>query len=299
MNPIITVLPGAVLGLAVAFATAALVRPARLHLPAALARLDSRTHATGDHDEFQPGRVERLLIPVAVRAAHTTNRWWGIPTPDLDACEITPTRYIARRLAWAGGGVAAAAGLTAVSAAAGLGTPGVLGALFIVVGGVAGSAVPVLDVAKTARKRRAEFRQAIAPYLDLVAQERAAGAAATPALIEAAVVCSSWPFRRLHTTLIRAQHTGQAPWEALADLAGRMRVPELREVADIAATAADGAAVYTTLTATASGLRRAELATDKAAANAASQRLAVPAALLLVGLLMLAGYPALIRMLGG
>lgn len=297
MTPLIAILPGVAFGLALTLAIAAVARPAPLHLPAALARLDAHTHTPPDPDIEAPGRWEKLLIPLAARAARTTNRWWGIPAADLDACEITPTRHVARRLAWAGGGAALAAALVAVAAVGGFGVPAVLAPAAILAGAAAGSVVPVLDVTETARTRRAQFRQAIAAYLDLVAQERAAGAAAGPALLDAASVSDAWPFRRLRATLIRAQHAGQPPWEALTDLANRMRVPELADVADIAATAADGAAVYTTLTAKATGLRRATLSVDKAAANAASQRLTVPVTLLLVGLLLLVLYPALIRLL--
>ncbi|WP_084037443.1 hypothetical protein [Haloechinothrix halophila] len=297
MIPLVATLPGVAFGLALTLAIVAVARPAPLHLPAALARLDAHTRPLADPDTEVPGRWEKLLVPLAARATRTTNRWWGIPTTDLDACEITPTGYVARRLAWAAAGAATAAVLLVVATAGGLGPPVLLAPVAVVAGAAVGSAVPVLDVTETARTRRAQFRQAIAAYLDLVAQERAAGAAAGPALVDAASISEAWPFRRLRATLIRAQHAGQPPWDALIELANRMRVPELADVADIAATAADGAAVYTSLTAKAAGLRRATLSADKAAANAASQRLTVPVTLLLVGLLLLVLYPAVIRLL--
>lgn len=296
MSALVTILPGVAAGLAATLCIAALARPAPLHLPAALARLDA--HTTID----TPGaegtrRWERLVVPIAARAARTPNRWWGIPAVELDICDLAPTRYVARRLAWAGVSAATAAILLAIAALGGIATPAALSLVLVAASAVAGSVVPVFAVAEAARIRRGQFRHALAVYLDLVAQERAAGAAAAPALLEAAAVCSAWPFRRIRACLAHAQHAGQPPWQALAELATRMRVPELSEVADTAATAADGAAVHATLTAQAAGLRRSVLATEKAEANATTQRLAVPAALLVAGPLLLALYPAAVRLL--
>jgi Flp pilus assembly protein TadB len=298
MDPVIAFVPGALVGLAGAAALAAAVRPAPFHLPAALARIDAHYRASTNPDPAPPGQWERLLTPLAVRAARSGNRWIGLPSAELDTCEMTATRHLSRRLAWAAGAAGAAGALVALAALLGLGLPTAIVPLLVLGAAVAGSAVPVLELAETARKRRAEFSTALAAYLDLVAQERAAGAATGPALLDAAAVSPSWPFRRLHGALLRAQHTGQPPWEALAELGERLHVPELGDVADIAATSADGAAVYTTLTTKAAALRRATLAADKAAANVATQRLTPPVTLLLVGLLTLVLFPALIRLAG-
>ncbi|MFD2400004.1 type II secretion system F family protein [Prauserella oleivorans] len=156
--------------------------------------------------------------------------------------------------------------------------------------------VPPLAVADDAATRREEFRSAVIAYLDLVAQERMAGRAAAQALSEAADVFDGWAFTRIRGTLAHAQRAGHLPWEALTRLADRMSSPELADVADIASTAADGAAVHATLTAKATGLRRAALATEKAAANTRSQRLTLPVTLLLLGFLLLVLYPAVIRL---
>lgn len=298
-HPAWFVVPGAALGLALACAVAAIAGPAPIHLTAALARLDARARVAPDlGDAPRPGRGERLLVPVAVRAARSSSRWWGIPSRDLDACDETATRYLARRMIWAASAVVLVLIGSLILLTAGISIPAGGVALTAVIGGVAGSVVPVLDLAETAAQRRDEFRRAVAAYLDLVAQERASGAAAGPALKEAARIAGSWPFQRLHATLVHAENAGDAPWDALSRLADRMGVPELGDVADIAATAADGAAVYSTLTAKAGGLRHAVLAADKADANSRSQRLTLPVTLLLVGFLLLVIYPALIRLLG-
>lgn len=289
--------PGVAIGLALACVVAAFARPAPVRLAAAVARLEARGRLT-DSDEARLGRCERLLLPVAVRAARSTNRWWGIPSRDLAACELTPTQYLERRAAWTGAGIVLTLVLWLLLVAAQVSVPPGLLVLAICGGAVAGSAVPVLELAETTRTRRDEFRRAIAAWLKLVAQERASGAAAGPALLEAARAADSWPFQRLHAALVRAQHTGDTPWDALTQLGTRMGVAEAGDVADIAATAADGAAVYTTLTTKSRSLRRAILAADKADANSRSQRLALPVTLLLVGFLLLVIYPAFSRLLG-
>lgn len=289
-------LPGVAFGLALACAVAAFAQPAPIRLSAALARLNARDQMSDDPDT-RLGRYERWLVPLAVRAARSSNRWWGLPTRDLDACGLSPTRYLGRRIAWAGSSAALAAVLWLVLAAGGVGLAAGVLVFAVALGAIAGSAVPVLELAETARKRRDEFRRSIAAYLDLVAQERASGAAAGPALIEAARVADSWPFRSVHAALLRAEHAGDTPWEALVRLAARMGVPELGDVADIAAAAADGAAVYSALTTKARGLRHATLAADRADANSRSQRLALSVTLLLIGFVLLAFYPALIRLL--
>ena len=66
----------------------------------------------------------------------------------------------------------------------------------------------------------------------------------------------------------------------------------VKEMTDIVASAADGAAVYKTLTSKATALRATALAVDKARANERSEKLVLPVALLAVGFLLLVLYPA-------
>ena len=80
--------------------------------------------------------------------------------------------------------------------------------------------------------------------------------------------------------LVRAASRG-ADLRALGE---ELDVPELRNLADIAEVAADGAAVYNTLLATARTLRHAELSDARAEANEVSERMSRPLALLVFGL---------------
>lgn len=299
MNPGITaVVLGALGGLTLVCVLLALVRPAPVNVAAAVAELDDRAARRADGASPRSRwstRIERL----AGISGRSSNRWWGIPSADLDVLDQTADRYLARRLAWAAGTAGTVLVVVGLGWFGGIGFSAALVLLAVVVGAAAGSVVPVLAVQEDAARAREEFRRATATYLDLVAQERATGRAPSQALGEAAAVGDSWVFARISRTLGRATRAGHTPWEALSRLGTRMRVVELADLADILATAADGAAIYTTLIAKTSALRAAALATDKADANARSQRLALPVALLLVAFLLLVMYPAMIRLTTG
>ncbi|RBM17407.1 pilus assembly protein TadB [Prauserella sp. PE36] len=299
MNPgIVAAVLGALAGLAVLCVILALVRPAPVNVAAAVAQLDDRTSRRAD-GTLPRGRWSTRIQRLIGYSARSSNRWWGIPAADLDVLDQTADRYVARRLAWAGGCTATVLAAAALAWFAGVGFSGIIVVLAAVVAAVAGSMVPVLAVQEDATRAREEFRRAIAAYLDLVAQERAIGRAPSQALGEAAAVGESWVFARISRTLGRAMHAGHTPWDALSRLAKRMGVVELADLADILGTAADGAAIYTTLIAKAGALRAAALAADKADANSRSQRLALPVSLLLVAFLLLVMYPAIIRLMTG
>jgi hypothetical protein len=77
-------------------------------------------------------------------------------------------------------------------------------------------------------------------------------------------------------------------------------VPELVELATTVQLAGtEGARIRQSLTARAASLRRHEQAEAESAANAMTERLFVPGALLLLGFLLFIGYPAFQRILGG
>jgi Flp pilus assembly protein TadB len=299
MSPSITAaLLGSLAGLALVCVILALMRPAPVNVAAAVAELDDRTSRRAD-GAMPQGRWSIRIQRLAGYSARSSNRWWGIPAADLDVLDQTAERYVARRLAWAGGATATVIAAAGLAWFGGMGFSGTVVMLVVVVTAVAGSLVPVLAVQEDATRAREEFRRATAAYLDLVAQERATGRAPSQALSEAAAVGDSWVFARISRTLGRAMRAGHTPWEALSRLGKRMGVVELADLADILATAADGAAIYATLIAKAGALRAAALAEDKADANSRSQRLALPVALLLVAFLLLVMYPAMIRLMTG
>ena len=96
----------------------------------------------------------------------------------------------------------------------------------------------------------------------------------------------------------RAMLSGRKPWRDLRSLGEELQVAELRNLADIAEIAADGAAVYNTLLATARTLRHAELSDARTHANEISERMSRPLALLVFGLTAFVLVPFALRMFG-
>jgi pilus assembly protein TadC len=160
------------------------------------------------------------------------------------------------------------------------------------------SLVPDLAARNQAADARMDFRRAVGAYFDLVALERAAEGGPVDALTRAASVAHGWAFTRISDALIHARLTGTAPWVALAELAEQVGVSELTDLADVITLAGnDGAAIYDTLLAKARSIRAATLASTEATANARSETMTLPAALLGIGFVILVGYPALSRIL--
>jgi len=156
--------------------------------------------------------------------------------------------------------------------------------------------VPSREAREKAEAARAEFRSALASLLDLVALERRARGSVPEALEAASEVASSPPFQLINSRLTLAARAGISPWQALHDLGEELDVNELRNLADIASVAAEGAAVYQTLLAESRTLRHAELAAQHAAANVASEKLVYPLALLGIGFMLLVFVPAVLRL---
>jgi hypothetical protein len=158
--------------------------------------------------------------------------------------------------------------------------------------------VPDLSVRDQAKRAREEFAHAVAAYLELVALKRASDAGPTEALEAAASVGKGWAFQRLYQALMQARIDKVAPWEGLSQLSEELDVPVLEDVGDIMRQSSDdGAAVYTTLRARARSLRTELLEAQAAEANADSEKLTAPGALLAVLVMLLMAFPAVIRIL--
>ncbi|WP_263249579.1 pilus assembly protein TadB [Saccharopolyspora rosea] len=204
-------------------------------------RLD--LHAALHQATASPPSTPSGLIAALAECAQTWRHpWMGVPTADLDLLEKNAQHYLARRLHLALAGLAAGAVLSLLAANSDL-----LPTALTVVGALGGAAIgwmwPYVAVRQTAAARRDAYRRVLAVYLDLVAQERSAGRAATPALREAAEASEHPLFRRIRATVTSAHRHGNTPWEALRALGSRIHLPDLVDVADLADTAAGGAAI--------------------------------------------------------
>jgi len=294
-------LAGALVGAGVTMVLAGLV-PTRPNLHAALVRLDPRgTTGTGyraatrggasPFGAFEPTRVRVLPQLVETFGLHRF-------AADLHLVDQEPEDLAARKVGYALAGLAFPAVLTVALVALGVHPPAVIPAFASLALAGVGFMLPDVDLRQRATAAREAMRRAACVFLELVALERAADAGPTEALDRAAAIGGSREFARIRDALLRAELAGQPPWQGLTDLAETTGVAELGDVADIMRLSSqDGAAVYTTLRARAASLRTQLLAIDTAKANAASEHMVVPVALLGVAFMVLIGYPAFARLL--
>ena len=222
----------------------------------------------------------------------------SVPAADLRLLGRDVEQFMLQKLAAAAFGLALPSLLWALATVLGLSVPVAIPAVVALLAAWLLWVIPSLAVREQAADARAEFRRALSSYLDLVALERAGSGSPVEALQSAARVGKGWVFTRIQDRLVLAERQGVTPWLALSDLADDVGVSELRDLADIVAVAADGAAIYETLLVKSRSLRNAQLSEEEAAANAQSERLVYPVVLLGIGFILLLFYPAVWRLLG-
>lgn len=240
------------------------------------------------------GRWDWLPVPVA----RALDGHLGVSDADLAIIGWTRAQLAARKL---------------TLALAGLLTPSLFGLVFVLLDvpvpfilpaavglgiAVVGWFLPSAEAREAADKARMEFRSNLESFLTLVAGERRARGSVEQALEEAVEISGSMPFVRMRRAIRRAALSGRKPWGELRDLGEELQVAELRNLADIAAVAADGASVYNTLLASARTLRHAELSDARTEANQVSERMSRPLALLVTGLTLFVLVPFMLRMFG-
>lgn len=295
----LAVLAGVACGLGI-FLTVAAILPARPDLRSALAHLAAQPVPTAplsfgggeerpDGWEYTTGRwlAARLLRPAG---------GLRVPTADLAILGRPVEVFLAQKLSMGLLGLALPATLYAVFGLLGLHLPIALPVAtgLVFAGGL--SLAPDVVVRAAGKEARDEFRHAVAAYLNLVALERAADGGPTESLERAATVARGWAFTRIADTLASARIAGLTPWVALSQLAERLGVTELADLADIVSLAGgEGAAIYDTLLGKATSMRRAATAADEARANSRSEQMTLPTVLLFLGFLILLVYPALAR----
>jgi hypothetical protein len=293
----ILIAAGLLIGLGLTLAWRAVKAPAPA-LGEALAQLTG-TPKTGSRDGLNGAR-SGWWVPSGWLALIAARPGWpaGCSDEDLAVLGWTRDQLIARKLAFAAAGFLAPSVIGVLLAVAGL--PGV--AALPVAVGVAVAAVgwltPSAEARELAGKARAAFRSNLEFFLTLVAGERRSRGSVEQALEEAATVSGTPAFVAMRRVIRRAELAGEKPWTALRRLGEDLAVPELRNLADIAATAADGAAVYQTLLAAARTLRHGELTRARTEANLASERMSRPLTLLVFALVLFVMVPFLLRMFG-
>ncbi|MGI5451391.1 type II secretion system F family protein [Streptomyces sp. CA-243310] len=291
--PVAAILAGAAIGAGGALLIREVLRPAPALGPA-LRRLNQPAvpqAAVGgegtDRDErWGQWLVERLSDVPGVR----------IPYKDLALTGATPARFLLAKVALAGAGLLLPP-LSTIPLLL-LGLPLYLPAIVGILAAVVLWFAPDLALRDKARRARAEFAHAMAAYLDLVALRRAGNVSAEQAMEQAAEVGEGWAFQRIRGALARSRVDKVPHWESLARLTAELDLPVLDDLAAIMRQSADdGASVYATLRSRARNLRTELLAAQAADANANSEKMTAPGALMAVLVMLLIAFPGVIRMI--
>jgi tight adherence protein C len=297
---VIAILLGAVFGtglLALAYG----LKPPRPSLVAVLTALGQPTAPpTAQVGDERPSVLARVGGPVVPAL-----RVLGLPTASLRADLAVVERPVEAFLA--AKAASATVGLLLPWAASGLVALGI--------GGFPGWWIPTSaslllavclfflpdgEVRQLARQRREELRHTLAVVLDLTVIALAGGAGIQQALHDATAAPRGWAAGQLRSALAAAQATRTSPWHHLGQLGETTRVVELAELAAVVSLAgSEGARVRVSLEAKAVAMRRRQLTDAEAAAQAATERMALPVIVQFLGFLVFIGTPALAHVLAG
>jgi len=287
----VTALLGAGVGIGVWMITRAL-RPNVQPLGPALDALN-RSSPGSDIGQAGPDPVHPRVGAVARRVVGALGGDLERHAVALRLAGRTPARLAVDKLVGATGGL-----LTPLLVAAGLAIVGIRLPLVAVIGLAAFAAMggwflPDFALRDAAEKRQKAFRHALSSYLDLVNVIIAGGGGIQTALYTAAEAGDGWAFASIRRALDRARLTGRSPWDTFTDLARDLDVPELAELAaSMALAGSHGARIRASLAAKADTMRGHQVAETEAAAEAATERMTIPVAVLLFGFLLFVAYPA-------
>lgn len=296
---------GAVLGLGVWMLLSLVLVPDRVSLREAL-KLDRSIASAAMREQeslllTDPSTTARGRLSDLARRVEDRLAGWRLATPDEDLTliEWSRGRFLLVRIA-----------LTLAAALVGP----LFWALFNLGGAPIGLAVPQglsvllglfvwyamgLWVTGQAAQRRLEMREALVSYLTVLALFRASGEGMVSAMQQAAAASDAWTYRRIDARLSASLRAGLSPQDGLRQLGRELRITELSDVADIAATASlEGAGVFTTLLARADALRNQMQSDAESTAAAKSVRMGIPKALLVMTGVAFLMYPLIIGIAG-
>lgn len=163
---------------------------------------------------------------------------------------------------------------------------------------LAGAGIGVVTAIRTAKttaaQRRRAFSHALSSFCDVTGICLAAGRGVESSLETAAHTGHGWAFAELQTAMRAGYVRGDTPWEALGRLGEDADLPDLTELAAALSLAGEeGAAVRDTVTSKAKAIRERLTADAERTAATTTERMGVPATLLLLGFIIFLGFPAL------
>lgn len=206
----------------------------------------------------------------------------------------TPEQHALDKLIGAVGGLTGTALLGVGLTIPGIAPPPVVLAVAAAACALGGFMLPELSLREQAERRRRAFRHALSSYLDLVNVIMAGGGGIEQSMHAAAEAGDGWAFAAIRRALDRSRLTNRTPWATFAELGEDLGIDELRELAaSVELAGSQGARIRASLAAKADSLRGHQIAETEAAAEAATERMTIPVAVLLFGFLAFIAYPAI------
>lgn len=213
---------------------------------------------------------------------------------DLAICDRAAERHAIDKLTTATFLGALPVGCWAIAALGGAMLPAIPTLVLAAALGAAGWTMSDVQLRERAKARRNEFTSALSTYLDLVAILLAGGSGIEQSLRDAASGGDNWAFGVISRSLHDAALQARAPWHTMATTADRLGLDSLAELASGMALAGEsGTRARESLIARAASLRAHELHALEASAASATEKMGGPVAFLVVGFVLLIGYPAL------
>jgi tight adherence protein C len=264
--------------------------PAVPPLQTALARLGQR------RVEVEPVSRDNLDVRIGTLARRIglVEQAVGSMRADLRVMRRSPDEQAALLVTYAVLGFLWAPVVAAGGWIVGFRLPVALPLWFAGLGAVIGVVSSIRSVKTSASQARQAFSHALSSFCDIAGMCLAAGRGVESSLETAAHTGRGWAFVELQSALRAGYVRGDTPWDALARLGNEARLDDLVELAAALSLAGDeGAAVRETVSSKAKAIR--ERLTSEAERSAASvtERMGIPATLLLLGFIIFLGFPAL------
>lgn len=136
--------------------------------------------------------------------------------------------------------------------------------------------LPALRIASNAQQVTEDASEALLVFIDLVVLGRMANKHSRQALAEAAHVCDSPVFLNIQQALARAELEREQPWTELRRLSERLDLPQIADIADIAALQDEGVSLAAAFRARVAELRNAYVARRQREADRITQRMELP-----------------------
>lgn len=267
--------------------------PAREPLAASLARLGQPLPQSTATPETLDARIGAMLrrLPIVERSL-------GSLRADLRVLHKDPDEAAAQLVVYGLGGFLWPLIVSGAGMLMGIPIPWMVPLWLALAGAAAALLLPYRQLREQATQARTAFGHALSAYCDVCAMAMSAGREVYAAMFEAAGAGQGWAFDEIRDAIQHGFLAGEKPWDSLIALGGELGIDDLAELgATVALAGGEGAAVRDTVASKARSIRERLVTDAEKKAGAATERMAIPGAMLLIGFLWFLIYPALFLIL--